>query len=109
MCWTAKILRSTLDACIPTSSKRKRKQSKKKKKKEKEKIAQCPQHGIEKWRLCQIAYEGLGIESRRTLEAMCNGVFMSKDEREHWKFLEEYAEKTMQWENTSDPITTNSS
>ena len=36
-------------------------------------LTQCPHHGIEIWRLCQIIYEGLDSNSRTMLESMCQG------------------------------------
>ena len=39
------------------------------------------------------------------LESMCQGNFMGKSEEEAWGFLEEIAEKTVQWETTSDNAT----
>lgn len=67
-------------------------------------LAQCPHHGVEKWRLCQIIYEGLNMSSRTMLESMCQGAFMKKNEEEAWEFLEEFSEKTMQWESTNESI-----
>ena len=42
-------------------------------------LTQCPHHGIETWRLCQIIYEGLDSNSRTMLESMCQGQFMNKE------------------------------
>ena len=36
------------------------------------------------------------------LESMCQGGFLSKSPTVAWKFLEDVAEKTMQWETTRD-------
>ena len=33
---------------------------------------------------------------------MCQGRFLKKDEHEGWKIYEDLAEKTIQWEPTSD-------
>ena len=34
-------------------------------------LAQCPHHGIEKWRQCQILYDGLDYQTKTLLETMC--------------------------------------
>jgi len=36
------------------------------------------------------------------LEFMCQGRFLSKNPTTGWKFLEDLAKKTMQWETTKD-------
>ena len=59
---------------------------------------QCPHHVIEKWRLCQIIYEGIDYQSKTLLESMSHEDIMRITEDEAWKFLEEMAEKIMQWE-----------
>lgn len=41
-------------------------------------LIQCPHHGLEKWRLCQIIYEGLDYSAKTSLESMCHGDFMRK-------------------------------
>ena len=66
-------------------------------------LTQCPHHGIETWRLCQIIYEGLDSNSRTMLESMCQGQFMDKETTEAWQFLEDLAEKNLQWETTREP------
>ena len=38
-------------------------------------LAQCPHHGIEKWRQCQILYDGLNYQTKTLLETMCQGDF----------------------------------
>lgn len=63
-------------------------------------LAQCPHHGFEKSRLCQIVYEGLDPNSRTMLESMCQGNFLGKTIDEAWEFLEDLADKTLQWETT---------
>ena len=63
----------------------------------------CPQHGIEKWRLCKILYEALDNPPTTLLKFMCEGKFMDKNEKEAWQFFEELAEKTMLWESTKEP------
>jgi len=36
----------------------------------KELLTQCPHHGLEKWNLCQIAYEGLDVSTRTMVECI---------------------------------------
>ena len=38
-------------------------------------LLQCPHHGIEKWRQCQILYDGLDYSTKTLLESMCQGGF----------------------------------
>ena len=47
-------------------------------------------------------YEGLDQQTRIMLESMCQGGFLSKSPIAAWEFLEDLAEKTMQWETTRD-------
>ena len=47
-------------------------------------------------------YEGLDQQTRIMLESMCQGRFLSKSPNTARKFLEDLAEKTMQWETTRD-------
>ena len=61
-------------------------------------LAQCPYHGLDQSRLCQIVYEGLDQQTRTILESMCQAGFLSKSATAAWKFLEDLVEKTMQWE-----------
>jgi len=63
---------------------------------------QCPHHGLDQSRLCQIVYEGLDQQTRTMLKSMCQGVFLSKSAIVAWEFLEDLAEKTMQWETAKD-------
>ncbi|KAK1265662.1 hypothetical protein QJS04_geneDACA014972 [Acorus gramineus] len=66
-------------------------------------LLQCPHHGFEVWRLVQILYEGLNYTTRTMVESMCSGEFTNKNETEAWAFLEEVAEKSMQWETIREP------
>ena len=59
-------------------------------------LIQCPHHGLEKWRLCQIIYEGLDYSVKTSLESMCHGDFTRKNADEAWEFLESLSEKIMQ-------------
>jgi hypothetical protein len=40
-------------------------------------LTQCPHHGIEKWHLCQIVYEGIEYNSKPLFESMSHGDFMA--------------------------------
>ena len=72
-------------------------------------LSQCPHHAIEKWRLCQIIYEGVDYNSKTLLESMSHGDFMRTTDDVAWIFLEEIAEKTMQWKAFNEkPPTINS-
>ena len=59
-------------------------------------LIQCPHHGIEKWRQCQILYDGLVYSTKTLLETMCQEKFLHKDENEVWDLYENLAEKTIQ-------------
>ena len=45
-------------------------------------LAQCPHHGVEKKRQCQILYDGLDYQTKTLLEIMCQGGFLQKDENQ---------------------------
>jgi len=45
-------------------------------------LAQCPHHGVEKWRQYQIPYDGLDYQTKILLETMCQGGFLQKDENQ---------------------------
>ena len=65
-------------------------------------LTQCPHHGMDKWALCQIIYEGLNSKSKIIFESISQGNFMYKTVVDAWTFLEELAEKKNQWENFND-------
>ena len=65
-------------------------------------LVQCPHHGTEKWRQCQILYDGLDYSTKTLLESMCQGDFLQKNENEGWDLYETLAEKTIQWESASE-------
>ena len=67
-------------------------------------LAQCPHHGIEKWRQCQIFYEGLDYQTKMLFETMCQGEFLMKDEDQGWDLYEALAEKIIQWESCPEKI-----
>ena len=62
-------------------------------------LAQHLHHGIEKWRQCQILYNGLDYHTKMLLETMCQGDFLKKDEDHGWDLFEALAKKTIQWES----------
>ena len=39
-------------------------------------LAQCPHHGVEKWRQCHILYDGLDYQTKILLETMIQGGFL---------------------------------
>jgi len=41
-------------------------------------LSQCPYHGLDQARLCQIIYEGLDQQYRTIVESMCQGGFFPK-------------------------------
>jgi len=51
-------------------------------------------HAFEKWRLCQIIYEGVDYQSKTLLESTSHEKFMMMIEDDAWKFSEDMAEKT---------------
>ena len=62
-------------------------------------LAQCSHHRIEKWRQCQILYDGLDYQTKMLLETTCQGEFLKKDEDQGWDLYEVLAEKTIQRES----------
>ena len=62
---------------------------------------------IEKWRLCQVLYDGLEYQTKTLLESMCQGGFLKKDETDGWLLYEQLAENTIQWEPTPEKFRTN--
>ena len=72
-------------------------------------LAQCPHHGIEKWRLCQSLYDGLDYSTKTLLESMCQGGFLGKNETEGWALYEDLADKTIQWQPNSEKVKSNDS
>ena len=65
-------------------------------------LVQCSHHEKEKWRQCQILYDGLDYSTKTLLESMCQGGFLQKDEYEGWNLYETLVEKIIQWEPTSE-------
>jgi len=61
-------------------------------------LLECPHHGFEKICLIQILYEGLDYQNKIIIESLCNGTFTSKTANDAWKFFEEVAENTLEWE-----------
>ena len=61
-------------------------------------LTQCPYHGLERWNLCKIAYEGLDVSTRTMVKPICGGEFLCKNANEAWDFLEDLSYKTYEWE-----------
>ena len=70
-------------------------------------LAQCPHHGIEKWRLCQVLYYGLEYQTKTLLESMCQEGFLKKSKDKGWLLYKDLADKTIQWEPTQEKLKTN--
>ena len=56
-------------------------------------LGQCPHCAIEKWRLCQIIYQGVDYNLKTLLESMSHEDFMRMTKDKAWEFLEEMVEK----------------
>ena len=65
-------------------------------------LARCPCHGLDQARLCQIIYEWLDQQTRTMVESKCQDGFFPKSVTAAWEFLEDLAEKTMQWKTARD-------
>ncbi|XP_062104720.1 uncharacterized protein LOC133816003 [Humulus lupulus] len=63
----------------------------------KELLRKCPHHGIEKWMLVHIFYNGLCGTTRTIIDAAFGGAFMSKSANEAYDLLEEMAMNNYQW------------
>ncbi|XP_062078458.1 uncharacterized protein LOC133782950 [Humulus lupulus] len=63
----------------------------------KELLRKCPHHGIEKWMLVHIFYNGLCGITRTIIDAAFGGAFMSKSANEAYDLLEEMAMNNYQW------------
>ncbi|XP_062083461.1 uncharacterized protein LOC133789704 [Humulus lupulus] len=63
----------------------------------KELLRKCPHHGIEKWMLVHIFYNGLCGTTRTIIDAASGGAFMSKSANEAYDLLEEMAMNNYQW------------
>ena len=48
-------------------------------------------------------YEGVNYPTRTMVELMCGGELIDKTIEEAWVFLEDVAEKSMQWETLREP------
>ena len=59
---------------------------------------------MEKWRQCQILYDGLDYQTKTLLETMCQGGLLQKDKNQDWDLFEDLAEKTLQWEPASKKL-----
>ena len=53
----------------------------------KELFFHCPRHGLKKWNLWQIAFEGLDVSTRTMIESMCESEFLWKNVNGAWYFL----------------------
>ncbi|KAF6159177.1 hypothetical protein GIB67_032794 [Kingdonia uniflora] len=58
----------------------------------------CPHHGIQLIDIVQTLYEGLDYDTRARVQSMCAGTFDEETDTEAWKFLNDIADKTYQWQ-----------
>ena len=59
----------------------------------------CPHHGLEKWLLVQIFYNGLNYNTRISLDAAAGGALMNKSIDEAYDLFEDMAFNHYQWSN----------
>ena len=57
-------------------------------------MRQCPHHGIPKYEITQIFYDGLGAPDRYLLDASSGGTFMSKYDDEALELIKLVAENS---------------
>jgi len=69
-------------------------------------LTHCPHHGLEKWNVCQIVYEGLDVSTRILVESICVGEFLCKDANEAWDFLKDLGDKTYEWKTIREAPST---
>jgi len=65
-------------------------------------LAYYPYHSLDQAYLCQIIYEGFDQLTRIMLEPICQDDSLSRRVIADWEFLEDLAEKTMQWKTSRD-------
>ncbi|XP_062093371.1 uncharacterized protein LOC133799363 [Humulus lupulus] len=70
----------------------------------KEQLRKCPHHGIEKWMLVHIFYNGLCGTTRTIIDTASGGAFMSKSANEAYDLLEEMAMNNYQWPSERETI-----
>jgi Retrotransposon gag protein len=64
----------------------------------------CPHHGLEKWFILQIFYEGLEQSSKLTIDAVAGGNLMNMSVRDIYKLIDEMALGQQQWSSVREPI-----
>ena len=57
-------------------------------------LTQCPHHGLERWNLCPIAYEGLDVGTTTLVESISGREFLYKNVNEARDFLEDLSDQT---------------
>lgn len=60
-------------------------------------LRKCPHHGISRWLIAQIFYNGLGASNRILIYAAAGGAFNSKTEEETYNLIEQMAMNNYQW------------
>jgi Retrotransposon gag protein len=64
----------------------------------------CPHHGLEKWFILQIFYEGLEQSSKLTIDATAGGNLMNMSARDAYKLIDEMALGQQQWSSVRGPV-----
>jgi hypothetical protein len=64
----------------------------------------CPHHGLEKWFILQIFYEGLEQPSKITIDAAAGGNLMNMSVRYAYKLIDEMALGQQQWSSVRWPV-----
>jgi Retrotransposon gag protein len=64
----------------------------------------CPHHGLEKWFILQIFYEGLEQSSKLTIDAAAGGNLMNMSVRDAYKLIDEMTLGQQQWNSVRGPV-----
>jgi hypothetical protein len=64
----------------------------------------CPHHGLEKWFILQIFYEGLEQSSKLIIDAAAGGNLMNMSARDAYKLIDEMALGQQQWSSVRGPV-----
>jgi hypothetical protein len=64
----------------------------------------CPHHGLEKWSILQIFYEGLEQFSKLIIDAVAGGNLMDMSDPDAYKLINEMALGQQQWSSVRGPI-----
>ncbi|CAA7393103.1 unnamed protein product [Spirodela intermedia] len=64
-------------------------------------VRRYPHHGIPKWQIIQIFYDGLCSANKQMIDASWGGTFMNKNEDEGYSLLEELSENSSNYVSSS--------